>query len=332
MSATTGAEVGWGRDSEVKVATTAASEALIALSALAMVLAAQWVLSGAIHGTNYYGFDGKMAQSAVLTAFKFSGYFNVTSISPIQGIGSQLLPKNVWANPAFWPFAVFDKETATDISALIAFGVFASAVYVMMRCFDIAVLPSALAAQASIALFAPALLVVHTPTNFCLTPGDAVVYAPYMVALGVLARLQPGSWRAFILATAGICGLMLYSIWCDPLWTLIAAISWMVPFAIVTLAPLQVKPVAIRAAALSCCLVLLVVSGAATYLYTLSQFTARVQYAEIVDRLRGPEFVSAMTYSPNMKYFYLSCVLGWLAGLAILRNRARVLVVAALAS
>jgi hypothetical protein len=57
-----------------------------------------------------------------------------------------------------------------------------------------------------------------------------------------------------------------------------------------------------------------------------------LQYAEVLDRIRGPEMVSAMTYSPNMKYLYLACTVGWLIGLATLRGRARVLVAAASAA
>jgi hypothetical protein len=307
-------------------------EVAIAGSALLIAMAAQWILSTLIDGTNYYGLDGKLAQSAVLTAFKFGGYFDVTNLSPIQGVGSQMLPKNVWANPAFWPFAFFAKETATDISALIAFAIFATAVYLMMRCFDVPVLPSALAAQSSIILFAPALLAVHMPTNFCLTPGDAVVYAPYMLALGLLARLQMGSWRAFVLTTAGISALILYSIYCDPLWTMISAIGWAVPFAAVTVSPFHFKTIAVRAAALGCCLALLVLSGAAGYLYTLSQYTARVQFAEALDRVRDPLFISATVYWPTMTNLYLVFALGCLLGLVTLRGRARVLVFAATAA
>ena len=106
---------------------------------MAMLLAAQWILSSVIIGANYYGFDGKMAQSVALTAFKFAGYFDVTNLNPIQGVGSQLLPKNVWANPSLWPFASFDKELATDVSALIALGCFASAVF---RCCSVLWRPS----------------------------------------------------------------------------------------------------------------------------------------------------------------------------------------------
>src|SRR5262245_1985691 len=96
------------------------AEILIAVAALLLRLAAQWILSTTIRGTNYYGIDGKMAQAAAITAFKFAGYFDVTNLSPIQGVGSQLLPKNAWANPSLWPFAFFAKERATDVSALIA--------------------------------------------------------------------------------------------------------------------------------------------------------------------------------------------------------------------
>jgi hypothetical protein len=314
----------------VASAPNALSDGFIAFTALLLLLLAQWILCHVILGTNYYGIDGKMAQSVVLTAFKFGGYFDVTNLNPIQGVSSQLLPKNAWANPAFWPFALLNKEDATDVSALIALACFASAVYVMMRCFDAPVLVSALAGQACIVLFAPALLLVHTPFNFCFTPGDAIVYAPYMLALGLLARLQPGSLRSFALTAGGISALVLYSIYCDPIWTMIAAIGWAVPFAVVTFSALHPRTIMVRCAALACCFGVLLLSGAATYLYALSQYTARVQYADTVDRVRGPQYVSAMTYSTNMKYFYLACALGGLMGLVTLRNRVRVLVVAAL--
>ena len=305
------------------------AELLIAGTALLLLLVAQWSLSQTILATNYYGGDGKMAQAVALMTFKFGGYFDITNLSPIQGFGSQALPKNVWVNPAFWPFALFAKETATDVSAVIALACFAGAAYVMMRCFDAPVLVSALAAQACIALFAPALLLTHTPTNFCLTPGDAVVYAPYMVALGLLARIEPGSWRTVAATGAGILILILYSIYCDPVFTMLAAIGWSVPFAVVALGTLRLRTIMVRCAALAGCLGVFLLSGVATYLYTLSQYTARVQYAETVDRVRGPQLVSAMTYSANMKYFYVACAIGWLAGLVALRGRGRLLVVAA---
>ena len=111
-----------------------------------------------------------MAQAIILAAIKFGGIFGVTNLSPIMGVGSQMLPKNVWANPSLWPFAFVDRELATDISTLIALAVFVVACYVMARCFDMPVVPSAISAQLCIVLFAPALLLVYMPTNFCLTP------------------------------------------------------------------------------------------------------------------------------------------------------------------
>jgi hypothetical protein len=82
----------------------------------------------------------------------------------------------VWANPAYWPFHFLDKALATGISALIALMVFATACYVMARCFDVGVIASAIAAQTSIILFAPMVLVLALPTVFCLNPGNAVTY------------------------------------------------------------------------------------------------------------------------------------------------------------
>ncbi|MFL5086053.1 MAG: hypothetical protein ACJ8FP_14660 [Xanthobacteraceae bacterium] len=317
-------------DATVGKRASAASEVVIAGCGLLMLLAAQWIACSVIPGSNYYALDGKMMQSVVLTAFKFGAYFDVTNLNPVQGVGSQLLPKNVWANPAFWPFAFFDKETATDVSALVALACFASAAYIMMRCFDLPVLPSVVAAQSCILLFAPTVLFVLMPANFCPTPGDAVVYAPYMIALGLLARVPPDSWPTFALTMAGITALIFYSVYCDPLWTMIAAISWGVPFAVVTFSELRLKTILIRGAALGCCLALLVLTGAAAYLYTVSRHTQRVYFADSLDRVRVPELVSALTFaSGNMRTFYLVCAVGWLLGLLTLRDRSRVLVIAA---
>src|SRR5215472_12217529 len=145
------------------------SECLIAGFALVALLTAQWMLSSAIHGTNYTGGDGKMAQATILIALKFAKFFYVTNINPFEGIGSQLLPMNVWANPAYWPFSLVDKELATDLSAIVALAIFATAAYVMARCFDVPILASLIAAQSSIVLFAPAVLILQLPTVFCLT-------------------------------------------------------------------------------------------------------------------------------------------------------------------
>src|SRR5262245_47654209 len=308
------------------------SELSVASFALLALLLAKWMLSSAIHGTNYDGGDGKMAQATILAAVKFSGLFQVTTISPIEGIGSQLLPLNVWANPAFWPFHFLDKALASDVSALIALMVFATACYVMVRCFDVGVIASAVAAQACIILFSPTVLLLQLPTVSCLTPGNAVAYAPHMVALGLLARLESGSWRRISLITAGIFAMMFYSLYCDPLWTMVDGISWSVAFAVVVLGPLRLKTIALRLAALSFCGIVLFLSGALEYLRTLSQYTARVQFPAVADRPRMVEFVSTVFVSPNTKYFYLACGLGWLLGIALLRARARLLCVAAAAS
>src|SRR5262249_6100999 len=99
----------------------------------------------------------------------------------------------------------------------------------------------------------------------------------------------------------------------------------------VTLGPLRRNTILVRCAALGCCIALLLLSGALGYLYTLSQYTARVQFAEVLDRERGPMYVSAVTYSPNMKFFYMAFAAGWLLGLVTQRGRPRLLVLAGVA-
>jgi hypothetical protein len=46
------------------------------------------VLSAAIHGTNYSGGDGKLAQATILTAYKFASFLQFNIINPTQGLDS----------------------------------------------------------------------------------------------------------------------------------------------------------------------------------------------------------------------------------------------------
>ena len=156
---------------------TAFARFVVAGFAVIALVAAQLVLSAAIHDTNYSGGDGKLAQATILTAYKFASFLQFNVINPTQGLGSQLLPMNVWVNPAYWPFAFLPKELATDVSAAIALGIFVIAGYIMARCFDAPVVPSAVGAQLSIIMFAPAAFIFQLATVFCIMTGNAVVYA-----------------------------------------------------------------------------------------------------------------------------------------------------------
>jgi hypothetical protein len=62
--------------------------------------------------------------------------------------------------------------------------------------------------------------------------------------------------------------------------------------------------------------------------YLLSQYTARVQFADLLDRSQLPEYTSVLFRSELAAYFYGSCVLGWVLGIFLLRGRPLVLVVA----
>ena len=307
-------------------------EIIVVGLALGALVVAQFTISAEVHGTNFSGGDGKMAQAIILAAQRFSGLFEFNNLNPIQGLGSQLLPINVWLSPVYWPFAVLDKAQAADVSAAVALGVFALACYVMARCFDLPMLPSIIAAQLCIVLFAPILFLLQLSTVFTLMIGHAVVCAPYMVALGLLARIEPGSWRSFGLITSGIFVALFYSLCCDPLWMIVVGSSWAIPFAVIVVAPMRPKGIFVRCAALGCCLVLFAIIGAAEYLYTLPKYTARLAFP-MLERLRLPDFTaSALFHSPYMKYFYLAWALGWLAGLLTLRGRPRMLVIAGMAT
>jgi hypothetical protein len=332
------------------------TEVLIACCALGALLAVEWYLTLVIPGTSYSQTDGKMFQAVIVTAFRFGGIFNLTNLNPVQGFGSLLLPMNVWANPAYWPFTMQDSLLATDLSAALALGYLAVGCYIMARCFDVPVLPSIIAAQLVIILFPPLVRVmVMFYEMLWLNPGTAIAYAAPMVALGILARLNteyayrfggkglvgigsvfrnPAA-RNFIYVTGGVFALLLYGVCCDPFWIVISGTGLIGAFVVVTLVPFGFRPILRRCAVLGCCLALLLATGALVYVYTLSQYTARVWFSKSLyyDPTQTPFFASIVLILPQtLTHYYGACAPGWLLGLVLARGRQRILVYAALGS
>jgi hypothetical protein len=294
---------------------------------LVALVAAELVLVITIPGTNYAGGDGKAAQATILATLEFAERFDVSNLDPLQGIGSQMAPMNVWVNPAYWPFAFFDKTVAAAISGVVAFIFYAIACYLMARCYDVPRLASIVAAQLCVILFGPAVLALEFAGVFATIPGLAIVYAPHLVAFGLLARVSPARPQVFIIA-GGLLMLLFLSLYSDPLWTLVSGVAWVVPFVVVTLSPLRRDLILARCAVLGGCVAVLFLSGALEYVYTLSQYTARIQFAEVLQRPRLPDHASILFTSWAARYFYGACVLGWLFGLWLQRGRARTLVLA----
>src|SRR5262249_60335170 len=111
--------------------------------------------------------------------------------NPLQGLWPQMIPMNLWVNPAYWPFAFFNKELAAEISGIVSLIFYAVACYLMARLFDLRRLPSIIAAQLSIMLFGVAAKALAFSPVFVSIPALAVVYAPSLLALGLVARPSP---------------------------------------------------------------------------------------------------------------------------------------------
>src|SRR6266436_2051011 len=285
---------------------------LVAFAFVALV-GAELALIISIPGGNYGGADGKAAQAEILATLEFARAFDISNLNPLQGMGSQMMPMNVWVNPAYWPFALFDKELATEISGVVALVCYAVACYAMARCFDLPRLSSVVAAQLSLMLFGPAAFFLSFWVVFCAIPGLAVVYAPHVLAFGLLARLSP-DWPRVLLIAGSLLALLFYSLYCDPLWTMVSGLAWIVPFGVVAFSPLRWDTILVRCAVLGSCVIVLLLSGALEYVYSLLQYTARVQFPDLLQRPRLPEFASVIFRSKLAKYFYLACVPGWTLG------------------
>jgi hypothetical protein len=304
---------------------------LLVVFAFVALAVAEVVLVLMMPGINYAGADGKAAQGEILITLEFARPFDITNLNPLQGLGSQLMPMNVWVNPAYWPFAFFDKELASEVSGIVAFLCYSVACYAMARCFDLPRIPSIIAAQLSIVLFGPAVRSLGFVPNFASIPGLAIVYTPHLLAFGLLAKVSPQRPQVLFTA-AGLLGLLFYSLYCDPLWTMVSGLAWIIPFAVVTFSPLGRDTILVRCAVLGGCAGALLLSGALEYVYSLSQYTARVQFADLLDRPRLPEYTSVLFRSQFASYFYGSCALGWVLGILLLRGRPRILALTGTAS
>jgi len=300
---------------------------LLVVFAFAALAIAEVVLVVMMPGVNYAGADGKAAQAEILTTLEFARPFAINNLNPLEGLGAQIMPMNVWANPAYWPFALFGKEFAAAISGTVAFIFYAAACYATARCFDLPRLPSIIAAQLSIILFASAVRALGFLSSFVSIPGLAFVYAPHLLAFGLLARLAPERPQVLFIA-AGLLGLLFYSLYCDPLWTAVSGLAWIIPFAVVAFSPARRETIFARCAALSGCVAVLLLSGALEYVYSLSQYTARVQFPHLLGRPRVPEYASILFQSDFAAYFYWCCALGWVIGIWVQRGRPRILVLA----
>src|SRR6266852_682032 len=201
-----------------KLARRAPQFGIVAFGLCALLLV-EWMLETRLvttpNGTHFATNDGKMAEAVVRTAYRFAAWFNVTNLNPLQGVGSQILPLNVWANPVHWPLAFFEGKLATDIAGLVVVTCIAASCYVMARCFDLPPLPSVIAAQLCLVWFGPIAPLLSFTSNFILLPGLAAVYAPYMLALGLIARLEPGRVRNVVPIAVAVPGLIFYSLCCD---------------------------------------------------------------------------------------------------------------------
>src|SRR5260370_9843260 len=215
-------------------------------------------------GENYEGADGKAEKAGILTMLEFADVFDITNLNPLQGLRPQMMPMNVAVHLAYWPFAFFNKELAAEISGVAALICYALACYLMARLFDLPRLPSIVAAQLSVMLFAPAARAMAFSVVFVSIPGLAVVYAPHLLALGLLARVSPNRPQVFIIA-GGILMLLFYSLYCDPLWTMVSGVAWIVPFGGLTFCQLRRDTILVRCAGLAGCLAVLALSGALEY-------------------------------------------------------------------
>jgi hypothetical protein len=84
---------------------------------------------------------------------------------------------------------------------------------------------------------------------------------------------------------------------------MVSGLAWIVPFGVVAFSPLRGDTNSFDALFLGWVAVLLL-NAALEYVYSLSQYRARIQFPDLLQRPRLPVFASAIFQSKFAKYFY----------------------------
>jgi len=259
---------------------------LLVVFAFTALVVAELALVLTMPAINYGGADGKAAQAEILATLEFARPFDITNLNPLQGLGSQMMPINVWVNPAYWPLPSSTRSLRRRSPALWRSFAMRPPVTRWRVASTCRGFPSIIAAQLSIMLFAPAVRTLAFMLNFDSIPGTGRRLCAASAGVrpaGAASPERPQVW--FIAGGLLACCSSLY---CDPLWTGVSGLAWIVPFAVVTFSPARRDTILARFAALGGCVAVLLLSGALEYVYLLSQYTARVQFPDLLGRFPSP--------------------------------------------
>jgi len=273
----------------------------------------------------YYAVDGGLALAQVANAPPATSVWNQSQISPLQGMGTQRLPGNPLINPGY---AIFTRGRTLPLvvgSYLFFAGCLFLAVFSLGRALGIGVPTAVLAAQAACLLpFPPLEESAGFYQQLRLNPGVVYYIAIAIVLLGLLVRIGTTTRALNFALIAAIPALFIYSLLCDPIWTVVPYLSLWVFFIAALLIGRTRAALAWRGGAVLFGLAVLVSLSVPSYLWILLSYTARSRFrTEIIGEIQDCYYTFLPFQNARTAALFALLLLGTLLALAARERRVR---------
>ncbi len=282
----------------------------------------------------YRGMDGVMAVSLIRAARVWSSPWAQSQISHLQGMGAQQAPTNPWLNPGYSIFFMGTTLPMAVGSYLFFAACLFLAVYAFGRALGLGRVITILAAQAACVLTFPPLeifagLYIQTRLN----PG--VVY-PIAIAIAMIALLIrigdcPAAIRQGIMILAFPL-LLLYSLLCDPIWTIVPQVSLAIFFAAALASGPDRASFGRRGLTILATGIGLVALSVPSYLRLLLGYTARSRFrVEIIGEIQDRSYAFLPFLNSKAAVLFALLLAGIVLAAARGERRVRLFAAAALA-
>jgi len=275
----------------------------------------------------YDGGDGKWTQSLIRFYLNFVPPFHINALNPIEADFSQLYPFNLWLHPVNIQFTFLPFEVAMNSSMLTFLAVQALAMYTCARQLGIDRISAAIAAQCAIWFFPHFSYFAGVLPIYQLNPVGSVTISLFILLLVLPLQVGPSSSLRRVAATGLVAtALIAYIVYNDPMTMGLLGFCMSPAFAVVILAPSNIRGTAARLAVFAIPACILGAAGIVHYIIALDYYTYRYFFSTEVPRVQAPNFVSILFFQKSSTITLASCALGLVLGVICTRGPALVAV------
>ncbi len=279
----------------------------------------------------FAGTDGRLYKNLISTQIQFSEWFSLNAFNPLQGMGNQIIPMNVWLHPAYLPFHFFSDGTAALISTALSWLALVTSCYFLSRKLGIGEATSIVAAQISTVLFFPFQYEFDQHINYLLNPGVALITALVITGLTLIDRLADdfSKGRLGVINLSLLFAIAAFGILADPIWFVVNCIFFL-PFLAEKIFSSSTRTRWLVLGSLALLVVIFYFLGVIQYILTLFSYTARTfAPGEVFGHSPSAGNVSSM-FLTKSRPLYLFLSIGLIFSIAFGGRKLRILAYCAL--